>query len=68
MEVRSALLQAAGGNLWAPVDFTANAIGRAYGGDDEVNKALEQLLVPGIRDQVWVGTADGWYTCQHHGV
>ena len=53
MEVRGALLQAAGGNLWQPVDFNANAIGRAYGGDDEVNKALEQLLVPGTRnDQV----------------
>ena len=52
MAVRSALLQAAGGNLWQPLDFNAGAIGRAFGGDAEVNQALEQLLVPGQRDQV----------------
>ena len=52
MAVRSALLHAAGGNLWQPIDFNAGAIGRAFGGDAEVNQALEQLLVPGQRDQV----------------
>ena len=55
VSVRMALLHAAGGNLWQPLDFNAGAIGRAYGGDDEVNQALEQLLAPGARDQVWEG-------------
>ena len=60
MAVRSALLHAAGGNLWQPLDFNAGAIGRAFGGDAEVNQALEQLLVPGQRDQVCgLGTPRG---------
>ena len=43
----------AGANLWQPLDVSCNAIGDAIGGgDDEVNRALEQLLMGGNRNQV----------------
>ena len=52
MAVRSALLRA-DTNLWQPLDFNVKAIGNALGGgDDEVNRALEQLLVGGNRHEV----------------
>ena len=56
--VRSALLRA-DTNLWQPLNFNVRAIGNALGGggDDEVNRALEQLLVGGNRHQV--GCAEG---------
>ena len=59
MAVRSALLRA-DTNLWQPLDFNVRAIGNALGGgDDEVNRALEQLLVGGNRHQV--GGREGSY-------
>ena len=59
MAVRNALLKA-GANLWQPLDFNANVIGNALGGggDDEVNRALEQLLMVGNRHQV---TTAQWF-------
>ena len=46
MAVRSALLRA-GSNLWQPLDLNMRLIRGALGGsggDDEVSRALEQLL------------------------
>ena len=41
-----AALRRAGSNLWQPLDVNKAAIGQALGGgDDEVNRALEQLLL-----------------------
>ena len=60
MAVRSALLRA-DANLWQPLDFNVKAIGNALGGgDEEVNRALEQLLVGGNRHQVGGG---GYSNC-----
>jgi hypothetical protein len=45
MAVRTALRRA-GSNLWQPLDVNRTKIGQALGGgDDEVNRALEQLLL-----------------------
>lgn len=54
LEVRNALLNS-GTNLWQPRAMNAQALGQALGkaGDDEVMRALEQLLV--ARHQVGVG-------------
>ena len=52
LAARTALMRA-GANLWQPLDVSRNAIGDAIGGgDDEVNRALEQLLMGGNRNQV----------------
>ena len=52
LAARTALMRA-GANLWQPLDVSRNAIGDAIGGgDDEVNRALEQLLMGGNWNQV----------------
>ena len=46
-------LRRAGVNLWQPLDVNRDVIGHALGGgDEEVNRALELLLVGGNRHQV----------------
>ena len=41
-----AALRRAGSNMWQPLDVNKAAIGQALGGgDEEVNRALEQLLL-----------------------
>lgn len=54
LEVRNALLNS-GTNLWQPRAMNVQALGQVLGkaGDDEVMRALEQLLV--ARHQVGVG-------------
>ena len=70
LSARAALMRA-GANLWQPLDVSHNAIGDAIGGgDDEVNRALEQLLMGGNRNQVggredsnccsWAATGIRW--------
>ena len=52
LAARSSLMRA-GANLWQPLDVNRSDIGDAIGGgDDEVNRALEQLLTGGNRNQV----------------
>ena len=46
LAVREALLNSgSGSSLWKPVDIADGAIGRALGGDEEVNAALELMLI-----------------------
>ena len=50
-----AAVRKAGTNLWQPLDLGRDILGSALGaassGDDEVNRALEQLLIGGSRFQ-----------------